>query len=405
MSRTIAALLVLGLVASCLMVPSQAFASKTAPPKPLLVLAGASGKTGKEVLLLAAKSRWRVRALTSDLPRAKTELGKLYEYGEWLQVDLSDKEAVRKAVSGADHVVSAIGAHSFKNRDIPEHIDFQANVNLIDAARDAKVQHFVLISSSTAGVHRDQTQAAVLMNVRFWKTRAEEHLRASGMTYTVIGPGGLTLEPARRQGLKIVPRESYVSTDVSRADVARVAIDALRNPQSANKSFALINDKNVAIDTWREQLTAHAPDRPAGGAATAIAMLAWMSGHWTETRVDGTVIDEVWLSPAGELMLGMNRLIPAGKIGAYEQMRIETRPNGVWFVAAPQAQPGGEFVLTGASSTRVSFFNLSHDFPQGIVYWRDGDELLARVDGLSEGKLRSLNFRFKRFVPARRTSP
>lgn len=385
---------------------APALASKSAPPKPLLVLAGASGKTGREILLLAGKSGWRVRALSSDPERAKAELGKLFSYGEWLQIDLSDKEAVQRAVSGAEHVVSAIGAHSFKGRDIPESIDFKANVNLIDAAKEARVRHFVLISSSTAGVHRDQTQSTALMNVRFWKTRAEEHLRASGLTYTVIGPGGLTLAPARRQGLRILPREKYESTDVSRADVARVAIDALRNPQSANKSFALINDKTATIDSWREQLTTHAPDRPTAGADAAIAQLRWMAGHWVETRTNGTALDEVWMSPAGGLMLGMNRYVAAGKPGDYEFMRIEIRADGgLWFVATPQGQTGGEFMMTSASASRVSFFNLAHDFPQSIVYWREGDELLARVDGVDDGKTQSLNFRFQRFVPQRPATP
>jgi hypothetical protein len=118
------------------------------------------------------------------------------------------------------------------------------------------------------------------------------------------------------------------------------------------------------------------------------------------------VLDEVWMSPAGGLMLGMNRYIPAGKHGVYEQMRIETRPGGgLWFVAAPQGQSGGEFMLTSASATRVSFFNLAHDFPQSIVYWRDGDELLARVDGVDGDKLQSLSYRFKRFAPQRTAAP
>ncbi len=395
-------LLAIGLV---LLFASNVHASKGTPPKPVMVLAGASGKTGREILVLAAKNGWRVRALTSDLARAKRELGSLYQFGEWQQVDLTDTVAVQRVINGADSVVTALGAHSFKDKDVPERVDFLANSQLIEAAASAKIRHFVFISSSTSGTHKDQTKATALMNVRFWKTRAEEQLRASGLQYTVIGPGGLTTEPARRMGLKILLREQYSSTDVSRADVARVAIFALSNPSAANKSFALINDKNSGIDAWKEQLLLFPGDQPSGGETAAVDSLRWMAGHWTaKSKADG-IFDEVWLSPAGGLMLGMNRYVPAGKHGTYENMRIETRPDGAtFFVASPQGQGPTDFKLTGASESRVSFFSLGHDYPQGVSYWREGDELLARIEGLEQGRITSAEYRFQRFVPGPRSN-
>lgn len=373
-------------------------AATSAAAKPLLVLAGASGKTGREVLVQAARSGWRVRALTSDLARARKDLGALYRYGEWQQVDLTDATAAQAAMQGADYAVTAVGAHGFQGTDVPERVDFLSNSRLIDAAAAARVRHFVFISSSTAGTHKDQTKAAVLMNVRFWKTRAEEQLRASGLRYTVIGPGGLTLEPARKLGLRILPREQYTSTDVSRADVARVAIDALTNPGADGKSFALINDKGAAIDAWKAQLAALPTDKPVGSETAAIEQLRWMAGHWTYSSADGARADEAWMAPLGGLMLGMNRYVRSGKHGLYENLRIETRPDGsTVFVGWPQGQPPADFKLTSASASRVSFFNLAHDFPQGIHYWRDGDELLARVDGIENGVMRSLEYRFQRY--------
>jgi uncharacterized protein YbjT (DUF2867 family) len=391
---------------ACVSFLPAAQAATSAPTRPLLVLAGASGKTGREVLVQAARSGWRVRALTSDLARARKDLGALYRYGEWQQVDLTDPTAVQAAMQGADYVVTAVGAHGFQGTDIPERVDFLSNSRLIDAAAAARVRHFVFISSSTAGTHKDQAKAAVLMNVRFWKTRAEEQLRASGLKYTVVGPGGLTLEPARKLGLRILPREQYSSTDVSRADVARVAIDALTNPGADGKSFALINDKGVGTDAWKAQLVALPADRPTGGETAALDQLTWMAGHWASITTDGARVDEVWLPPAGGLMLGMNRYVPAGKHGLYENLRIETRPDGrTMFVGWPQDQAPTDFTLTSASASRVSFFNLAHDFPQGIHYWREGDELLARVDGIEKGAIRSLEYRFQRYGADRPAKP
>jgi uncharacterized protein YbjT (DUF2867 family) len=392
-------------IVSVALISGVALASKSVPPRPILVLAGASGKTGREVLVIAAKNGWRVRALSSDLARAKSDLGTLYKYGEWQQVDLTDAAAVQAAMQSAEAVISAIGAHSFKDQDNPERVDFLSNSRLIDAAVAARVKHFVLISSGTSDTHKDQTKASALMNVRFWKTRAEEQLRTSGLTYTVLGPGGLTLEPARKTGLRILPREQYSSTDVSRADVARVALDALSNPAAVGKSFALINDKAAAIDAWKAELIAVPADRPGGEATAAIDTLRWMAGHWTNKAVNGAVVDEVWLAPAGGLMLGMNRFVPPEAHGVYENLRIETRPDGsTVFVGWPQGQAPTDFKLTSVSASRASFFNMAHDFPQGIHYWREGDELLARIDGLEKGQARSLEYRFHRFTPAKPTT-
>lgn len=370
--------------------------SKSAPPKPLLVLAGASGRLGREVLVAASKSGWRVRALTSDVARARRELGSAFRHGEWLQIDMADAAAVAAAMQGADHVVSALGAHGFKDQDVPERVDFLANSRLIDAASAARVKHFVFITSGTGGTHRNQAEAPALMHVRFWKTRAEEQLRASGLSYTVIGPGGLTLEPARRIGLRILPREQYVSTDVSRADVARVAVHALLSPDAANKTFALVNDSNTTLERWREQLPEFPADRPTEGGDAAVARLDWMAGHWEQLDADGKRTEEVWLAPAGGMLLGMARLTTPGRRAWYENLRIESRPDGsAVYVGAPQGQTPTDFKLTSVSGNRVSFFNLGHDFPQGIHYLRDGDELKARVDGVDKGRIVALEYRYQ----------
>lgn len=389
-------LLVLGALALSAL-PTDLLASKSAPPKPIMVLAGASGRTGREVLVAAAKSGWRVRALTSDLARAQKDLGNVYRLGEWHDIDLGDDAALGEVMRGADHVVTALGAHGFKGKDTPDQVDFLQNSRLIDAAVKARVRHFVFVSSGTAGTHKDQAQSEALMNVRFWKTRAEEQLRSSGLAYTIIGPGGLTQDAPRKIGLRVIPREQYVSTDVSRADVARVALFALRNPAASGKSFALINDRNAALEQWQTELQALPADRPAADSDAALLQLSWMAGHWVSRSESGSVSDEAWFSAAGGLMLGMGRTVPAGKRAGYELMRIEGRGgDGVFFSASPQGQPWTDFRLTTQTGTRASFFNMANDFPQGVHYWREGDELLARIDGVEQGRIRSINYRFQR---------
>ncbi len=42
------------------------------------------------------------------------------------------------------------------------------------------------------------------------------------------------------------------------------------------------------------------------------------------------------------------------------------------------------------------FENAVHDFPQRILYWREGEALLARVEGTLRGEPRSEEWRFSR---------
>ncbi len=231
---------------------------------PLLVIAGASGRTGGAILEAAPADRFRIRALSGDLARARQELGAaLYARAQWLQVDVRKATAVRKALSGADYVISAIGARIFEGPSSPQFVDFGGNVNLIDAARAAGTRHFVLVSSASAGSHRDQRLTPRLGNVLLDKTQAEEHLKRSGLGYTIVGPAGLLDTPPRQDGLQIIRRADYGSTNVARGDVARVVLDALVNPDADHKSFALVGDRPGDPDAWRAELRVLPRDAPA----------------------------------------------------------------------------------------------------------------------------------------------
>jgi uncharacterized protein YbjT (DUF2867 family) len=352
--------------------------ASAAAAAPLLVIAGASGQTGRRILQSVPAGRYRVRALSADLARARRELGRaLYARAEWHQVDIRDAAAVKPALDGATYVISAIGARMFEGAASPQFIDYQANVNLVDAARAAGARHFVMVSSASAGSHRDQSQVPRLGHVLLYKTQAEEHLKASGLGYTILGPAGLLNTPARRDGLEIVPRAAYASTNVSRADVARVALDALDNPDAGSKSFALVGDRRGDPEAWRTQLrTLPRDDRG------SLEALDWMTGHWRSG--DG---EELWLAPRGGLMLGLNREVRAGRPAAFEYLRIEARADGALvYLASPGGRDATPFRLTTLGPRRAVFTNPSHDFPKILTYWREGETLRARADGVEGGK-------------------
>ncbi len=130
-----------------------------------------------------------------------------------------------------------------------------------------------------------------------------------------------------------------------------------------------------------------------------VSKFAWMSGCW-EARGNekSQLISENWMSPAGTSILGMGRTVKENRTVGYEFMRIEVRGMDYYFVAQPMGNATETaFKLTTSQPTSATFENPEHDFPQKIMYWKDGaDFLRARIEGKVDGKAESMDFRMKR---------
>ena len=60
--------------------------------------------------------------------------------------------------------------------------------------------------------------------------------------------------------------------------------------------------------------------------------LSWLDGCWRGT-VNQHEFREQWLPLRGSLMLGIGSRVFQGKTQSYEYLRLETRPDGVYYVA------------------------------------------------------------------------
>jgi len=122
-----------------------------------------------------------------------------------------------------------------------------------------------------------------------------------------------------------------------------------------------------------------------GSAATnenlKIEDLAWISGDW-ETTSGPMQIEEHWTRVAGGSMIGMGRTIAKGKTVFFEYLRIESRAEGIYYVAHPKARPGTDFKLVRVEGQSAVFENLAHDFPKRLIYRKNADgSLTTRVEG------------------------
>ncbi|EEF22383.1 conserved hypothetical protein [Ricinus communis] len=131
-------------------------------------------------------------------------------------------------------------------------------------------------------------------------------------------------------------------------------------------------------------------------AAPAIDQAAFLAGCWRQVRPNG-VVEEQWLAPGGEMMLGMSRTVRDGKARSFEFTRIQEAEGRLTFFAMPSGQPAAAFPLKSAAPGELVFENPGHDFPQRVIYKSQGaDGLLGRIEGEIGGKARSVDFPYKR---------
>lgn len=127
-------------------------------------------------------------------------------------------------------------------------------------------------------------------------------------------------------------------------------------------------------------LALQAPARP------TLQDLAWMAGSWSG-MARGIEMEEHWTAPKGNSMVGIHRDVGKGRTLLVEFLRIEQRGDDIVYLSMPNGRsPATPFPLKEVSGTRVVFENPAHDFPQRIIYWKDGADLRARIEGTMKGK-------------------
>ena len=122
--------------------------------------------------------------------------------------------------------------------------------------------------------------------------------------------------------------------------------------------------------------------------------LSWMAGSWSGAA-RGVEMEEHWTSPKGNSMVGIHRDIGKGRTVSFEFLRIEQQDDRIVYLSMPNGRsPATSFPLKEVTGTRVVFENPAHDFPQRIIYWKDGNDLRARIEGTINGKAASEEWRW-----------
>ncbi|OWY64645.1 oxidoreductase [cyanobacterium TDX16] len=216
-----------------------------------IFLAGASRGVGREIAKCLVQQGLQVKALlrTAAAQAELEAMGIAVVFGDALNVEDLERAMLGDSIST---VISTIGG-------LPKdgvRADYLGNKNLIDAAVKAGAQKFILVSSIGSGnsVSAIPPQAlATLKDVLIEKEQAENYLVASGLTYTVIRPGGLKSEPATGNGL--LTADPRIAGTIHRADVAQLICRCLNSEKANNQILSAVDRKMLYTPAQFEEFS------------------------------------------------------------------------------------------------------------------------------------------------------
>lgn len=205
----------------------------------MILVAGATGLLGSEICQLLAAGEEPVRALTRSTSD-QTKVERLRGLGvETVPGDLKDRPSLDAACRGVSVVISTASSTLARQEgDTIQTVDRRGQLSLIDAAKSAGAESFILISFPNVDVEFPLQTA---------KRDVEQHLKESGLAYTILQPSffmevwlspALGFDAANAQAQIYGSGENKISW-ISYRDVAKVAVACLANPEARDAIIQL----------------------------------------------------------------------------------------------------------------------------------------------------------------------
>lgn len=204
-----------------------------------ILVVGATGFLGMEVCRQLTENHKNVFGLVRKTA-AEEKTKTLKQLGvQTVEGDLKDNASIKKALQGIDTVIStASSTFSRQEGDSIQTVDNEGQSNLVDEAKAAGVKQFIFVSFSF------MPDGFPLQTA---KQRAEEKLKVSGMTYSIIKPSFFMeawLSPA--VGFDFPNAKANIYGDgknkiswISIPDVAAFTVAAVDNPAAKNKAIEI----------------------------------------------------------------------------------------------------------------------------------------------------------------------
>jgi len=196
----------------------------------MILITGATGHIGKELIPLLLESGQSIRVLVRD----ERKVAHLDARVERVVGDLDKPETLLPAVKGVERIFLVT-------------FETQQDVNVLEAAKGAGVRHIVKLSTLEATEHKIQ--------VGKWHYEREELIRASGLDWTFLRPGMFMSNSIEWWAESIKGQDSVFfpggkkgkAAPIDPRDVASVAALALTQPGHSGQAYELTGSELFTI--------------------------------------------------------------------------------------------------------------------------------------------------------------
>ena len=149
-----------------------------------ILIAGATGYLGSHVLIESLQRNYNIRALVRTEKQKKILMSQLDDV---VIGEVTVKESLKNITKEVDIVFSSIGITRQKDGLTYMNVDYQGNLNLLNAAIESGVKKFIYVSIFNP---------APMKNLEIIKAKElfVEKLKASGIEYTIIRPTGFFID-------------------------------------------------------------------------------------------------------------------------------------------------------------------------------------------------------------------
>ena len=206
-------------------------------------VAGATGETGRRIVQALVEQQIPVRALVRDLEKARAMLP---AEAELVVGDVLNLGSLREAIADCTVILSATGAAPSFDPTGPYKVDYEGTKNLVDVGKEKGIQQFVMVSSLCTSRFFHPLNLFWLILV--WKKQAEEYLQKSGVTYTIVRPGGLKNEDNSDQ-IVMSGEDTLFEGSIPRTKVAEVCVAALLQPSAQNKVVEIVAKPDIPVQS------------------------------------------------------------------------------------------------------------------------------------------------------------
>ena len=211
------------------------------------LVVGATGETGRRIVRVLVGKGIDTKVLVRDAQKAREMLPSTVEFAVG---DVQNKASIEAAISDCTVLLCATGASPSLDPTGPYQVDYEGTKNLVDVAKANNISHFVIVSSLC--VSRFFHPLNLFWLVLWWKKQAEDYLIKSGLTYTIVRPGGLKSDDTDDRPVVMAPADTLFEGNIPRLRVAETCVEALENPEAKNKIVEIVAQENAASKSYSE---------------------------------------------------------------------------------------------------------------------------------------------------------